>query len=38
MNINLEKEELNFIADKIMAKHDENYMPPEVKEALDKSN
>ena len=27
-----------FIADKIMAKHDENYMPPEVKEALDKSN
>ena len=27
-----------FVADKIMAKHDENYMPPEVKEALDKSN
>ena len=28
----------NFlIADKILAKHDENYMPPEVKEALDKS-
>ena len=24
-----------FIADKILAKHDENYMPPEVKEALD---
>ena len=23
-----------FIADKILAKHDENYMPPEVKEAL----
>ena len=23
-----------FVADKIMAKHDENYMPPEVKEAL----
>ncbi len=29
----------NFlIADKILAKHDENYMPPEVKEALEKSN
>jgi len=27
-----------FVADKIMAKHDENYMPPEVKETLDKSN
>jgi len=27
-----------FIASKILAKHDENYMPPEVKEALDKSN
>ena len=24
-----------FIADKILAKHDENYMPPEVKNALD---
>ena len=23
-----------FIASKILAKHDENYMPPEVKEAL----
>ena len=23
-----------FIADKILAKHDENYMPPEVKKAL----
>ena len=23
-----------FIADRILAKHDENYMPPEVKEAL----
>ena len=23
-----------FIADKILAKHDENYMPPEVKDAL----
>ena len=27
-----------FIADKILAKHDENYMPPEVKKALEKSN
>ena len=26
-----------FIADTILAKHDENYMPPEVAEALDKS-
>jgi len=26
-----------FIADKILAKHDENYMPPEVKEAIEKS-
>ena len=26
-----------FIADKILAKHDENYMPPEVSEALEKS-
>ena len=26
-----------FIADKILAKHDENYMPPEVKEALKKN-
>ena len=25
-----------FIADKILAKHDENYMPPEVSEALEK--
>jgi cytochrome c-type biogenesis protein CcmE len=24
-----------FIAKKILAKHDENYMPPEVKEALE---
>ena len=23
-----------FIADKILAKHDENYMPPEIKESL----
>ena len=27
-----------FIADKILAKHDENYMPPEVSGALEKSN
>ena len=27
-----------FIADKILAKHDENYMPPEVIKALDKAN
>ena len=27
-----------FIADKILAKHDENYMPPEVYEALEKSS
>ena len=24
-----------FIADKILAKHDENYMPPEVKKSLE---
>ena len=27
-----------FVADKILAKHDENYMPPEVNKALEKSN
>tara|TARA_B100000700_G_C14453649_1_gene582801 strand:+ start:90 stop:518 length:429 start_codon:yes stop_codon:yes gene_type:complete len=27
-----------FIADKILAKHDENYMPPEVIKALEKDN
>jgi len=27
-----------FIANKILAKHDENYMPPEVSRALEKSN
>ena len=27
-----------FVANKILAKHDENYMPPEVNKALDKSN
>ena len=26
-----------FVAEKILAKHDENYMPPEVSEALEKS-
>ena len=26
----------NFLKQKILAKHDENYMPPEVKEALKK--
>ena len=26
-----------FIAEKILAKHDENYMPPEVKKALEES-
>ncbi len=32
-------EDRNYIkADKILAKHDENYMPPEVKDALEKSN
>jgi len=32
------KDKKYFLADKILAKHDENYMPPEVKEALEKSN
>ena len=32
------KDNKYFVADKILAKHDENYMPPEVKEALEKSN
>ena len=27
-----------FIADRILAKHDENYMPPEVEEAIKESN
>ena len=30
------KDKKYFIADKILAKHDENYMPPEVSEALKK--
>ena len=32
------KDKKYFIADKILAKHDENYMPLEVKKALEKSN
>ena len=32
------KDKKYFIADKILAKHDENYMPPEVSEVLDKFN
>ena len=27
-----------FVAEKILAKHDENYMPPEVKQALENNN
>jgi len=32
------KDKKYFVADTILAKHDENYMPPEVSEALDKFN
>ena len=32
------KDRKYFIASKILAKHDENYMPPEVSKALEKSN
>ena len=32
------KDKKYFIADKILAKHDENYMPPEVKKALEKTD
>ena len=32
------KDNKYFVADKILAKHDENYMPPEVYKALEKSN
>ena len=32
------KDRKYFVADKILAKHDENYMPPEVNKALEKSN
>ena len=31
------KDKKYFVADKILAKHDENYMPPEVSKALEKS-
>ena len=32
------KDKKYFVAESILAKHDENYMPPEVKKALEKSN
>ena len=32
------KDKKYFIAEKILAKHDENYMPPEVTKALENSN
>ena len=32
------KDKKYFVADKILAKHDENYMPPEVNKALEMSN
>ena len=32
------KDKKYFVANKIMAKHDENYMPPEVSKALEMSN
>ena len=32
------KDKKYFVADEILAKHDENYMPPEVMKALEKSN
>ena len=32
------KDKKYFVADKILAKHDENYMPPEVNKALGNSN
>jgi len=32
------KDKKYFVADKILAKHDENYMPPEVSKALEKLN
>ena len=32
------KDKKYFVADKILAKHDENYMPPEVSKALEVSN
>ena len=30
-------EQGSFDADEVLAKHDENYMPPEVKDALEKA-
>ena len=32
------KDKKYFVADEILAKHDENYMPPEVSKALERSN
>ena len=32
------KDKKYFLAKKILAKHDENYMPPEVKKALENTN
>jgi cytochrome c-type biogenesis protein CcmE len=32
------KDKKYFVADKILSKHDENYMPPEVNRALKKNN
>ena len=32
------KDKKYFVADEILAKHDENYMPPEVSKILEKSN
>ena len=32
------KDKKYFVASKILAKHDENYMPPEVRKALEMSN
>ena len=32
------KDKKYFVADKILAKHDENYMPPEISKILEKSN
>ena len=32
------KDKKYFVANKILAKHDENYMPPEVSKALEKNN
>ena len=32
------KNSTNFVADEVLAKHEENYMPPEVKKSLEKTN